>query len=58
MQVEQNIATFKAKSVQKVIANCPHCFNTLRNEYPSFDGEFEIIHHSVFLAAARRARAS
>jgi Fe-S oxidoreductase len=50
LQAEQNIATFKAKSVQKVIANCPHCYNTIAHEYPQLDGEFETVHHSVFLA--------
>ncbi len=50
LQAEQNIATFKAKSVQKVIANCPHCYNTIAHEYPQFDGKFETVHHSVFLA--------
>jgi Fe-S oxidoreductase len=50
LQAEQNIQTFKAKSVQKVIANCPHCYNTIAHEYPQFDGRFETVHHSVFLA--------
>jgi Fe-S oxidoreductase len=50
MQAEQNIATFKAKGVQKVIANCPHCYNTIKHEYPQFEGTFEVEHHSVFLA--------
>ena len=50
LQAEQNIATFKSKSVQKVLANCPHCYNTIAHEYPQFDGTFETIHHSVFLA--------
>ena len=55
IQAEQNIETFKAKSVQKVIANCPHCYNTITHEYPQFAKpdapvEFETIHHSVFLA--------
>jgi Fe-S oxidoreductase len=55
LQAEQNIATFKAKGVQKVIANCPHCYNTIAHEYPQFaadgqPGKFETIHHSVFLA--------
>ncbi len=49
MQAEQNIEIMKAKSVQKVLANCPHCYNTIANEYPQFDGEFETIHHTVFL---------
>jgi Fe-S oxidoreductase len=50
LQAEQNIQTFKAKNVQKVIANCPHCYNTIAREYAQFDGKFETVHHSVFLA--------
>jgi Fe-S oxidoreductase len=50
LQAEQNIQTFRAKNVQKVIANCPHCYNTIAHEYPQFDGKFETTHHSVFLA--------
>ena len=34
----------------KIIANCPHCFNTLANEYPDFGGEYEVIHHSELLS--------
>jgi Fe-S oxidoreductase len=47
---EQNVATMKAAGVTKVIANCPHCFNTLRNEYPDYGGEFEVVHHSQLIA--------
>ena len=46
---EQLIGTFKEKNVQKVITNCPHCFNTFKNEYPQFDGHFEVFHHTEFL---------
>ncbi|MHB1235593.1 MAG: heterodisulfide reductase-related iron-sulfur binding cluster [Microbacteriaceae bacterium] len=49
---QQLIETFKAKNVQKVITNCPHCFNTFKNEYPQFDGHFEVIHHTEFLSQA------
>ncbi len=49
---QQLIETFKAKNVQKVITNCPHCFNTFKNEYPQFDGHFEVLHHTEFLAGA------
>jgi len=49
---QQLIETFKTKGVQKVITNCPHCFNTFKNEYPQFDGHFEVIHHTEFLARA------
>ena len=47
---QQLVETFRAKNVQKVITNCPHCFNTFKNEYPQFDGHFEVIHHTEFLA--------
>ena len=48
----QLVETFKAKQVQRVITNCPHCFNTFKNEYPQFDGHFEVLHHTEFLAQA------
>ncbi|MDP2674319.1 MAG: (Fe-S)-binding protein [Dehalococcoidia bacterium] len=50
MQTEQNIETFKAKGVRKIISNCPHCFNTMKHEYPQLDGRFEVVHHSEFFA--------
>jgi len=50
MQATANIELFKAKGVKKIITNCPHCFNVFRNEYPQFDGEFEVIHHAELLA--------
>ena len=49
---QQLIETFKSKGVQRVITNCPHCFNTFKNEYPQFDGKFEVLHHTEFLAKA------
>jgi Fe-S oxidoreductase/nitrate reductase gamma subunit len=50
MQIETTLEALKSKSVQKIITNCPHCFNTLRNEYPQFGGEFEVYHHTQLLA--------
>ena len=50
MQIEGTLAALKGKQVQKIITNCPHCFNTLRNEYPGFGGEFEVFHHTQLLA--------
>ncbi len=44
------IETFKANKVKKIITNCPHCFNTMANEYPHFEGKFEVIHHTTFLS--------
>ncbi len=46
---EQNVETMNAVGVTKVIANCPHCFNTLRNEYPQYGGHYEVIHHTELL---------
>ncbi len=48
---EQNIATMNEVGVTKVIANCPHCFNTLRNEYPQYGGNYEVIHHTELLGS-------
>jgi Fe-S oxidoreductase/nitrate reductase gamma subunit len=50
MQAAKNIETFKKYDVKKIVASCPHCFNTLKNEYPQFGGEFEVIHHTQFIA--------
>ncbi|HEY2259041.1 MAG TPA: (Fe-S)-binding protein [Solirubrobacteraceae bacterium] len=47
---EQNVATLNEAGVTKIIANCPHCFNTLGNEYPDFGGDYEVIHHSEVLS--------
>jgi Fe-S oxidoreductase len=47
---EQNVGTLNEAGVQKVVASCPHCFNTLRNEYPDFGGDYEVVHHSELLA--------
>jgi len=46
----QNVELFKSYNIKKIIAMCPHCFNTLKNEYPQFDGNFEVIHHSTFIS--------
>ena len=47
---QQNVATLDGAGVKKIIASCPHCFNTLANEYPDFGGNYEVVHHSEFLA--------
>jgi Fe-S oxidoreductase len=47
---EQNVKTLNEAGVTKIIANCPHCFNTLGNEYPDFGGHYEVIHHTEVLA--------
>jgi Fe-S oxidoreductase len=45
----QNIETFAGMGVKKIITQCPHCFNTLANEYPQLGGTYEVVHHSQFL---------
>ena len=47
---EANVQTMHDAGVTKVIANCPHCFNTIRNEYPDYGGRFDVIHHSQLIA--------
>ena len=47
---EQNVETLNEAGVTKIIANCPHCFNTLGNEYGDFGGDYEVIHHTELLA--------
>ena len=50
MLANQNIETFKKHNIKKILTHCPHCFNTIKNEYPQFGGEFEIVHHTEFIA--------
>ncbi|HVM58354.1 MAG TPA: (Fe-S)-binding protein [Gaiellaceae bacterium] len=47
---EQNVATLNGAGVTKIVASCPHCFNTLANEYPDFGGRYEVVHHTELLA--------
>jgi len=47
---EQNVATLNDAGVTKIVASCPHCFNTLANEYPDFGGRYEVVHHTELLA--------
>ncbi|HET7875005.1 MAG TPA: (Fe-S)-binding protein [Methylomirabilota bacterium] len=44
-----NVETLKRYRFQTIVTACPHCFNTIRNEYPDFDGRFRVIHHSQLL---------
>jgi len=46
MQAEANITTFNKYEVKKVLTGCPHCFNTLKNEYPQFGFNAEVLHHT------------
>jgi len=45
----QNIEVLNNYGVKKIVTTCPHCFNILKNEYPSLGGNYDVIHHSTFL---------
>jgi Fe-S oxidoreductase len=49
MQAMSNIQVLNGYQVKKIVTACPHCFNTLKNEYPELGGNYEVIHHSTFL---------
>lgn len=49
MQAMNNIQVLNGYGVKKIVTACPHCFNTLKNEYPELGGNYEVIHHSSFL---------
>lgn len=49
MMAYQNIQLFKGYGIKKIVTTCPHCFNILKNEYPALGGNYEVIHHTVFL---------
>jgi Fe-S oxidoreductase len=49
MQALQNINTLDSYGVTKIVTTCPHCFNTLKNEYPELGGHYKVMHHTQFL---------
>lgn len=49
MQAMMNIQVLKGYEVTKIVTTCPHCFNTLKNEYPQLGGKFDVIHHSQLI---------
>lgn len=49
MQAVTNIEVMNAYGVKKVVTACPHCFNTLKNEYPGLGGSYDVVHHTQFL---------
>ena len=46
----QNVGTLNGAGIKKIVTTCPHCFNTIGNEYPDFGGRYEVVHHTEFLA--------
>ena len=49
MQAVTNIEVMNAYAVKKIVTTCPHCFNTLKNEYPELGGKYEVVHHTQLL---------
>ncbi|MFN8243833.1 MAG: (Fe-S)-binding protein [Ferruginibacter sp.] len=49
MMAYQNIQLLNGYGINKIVTACPHCFNTLKNEYPELGGQYEVIHHASFL---------
>ena len=49
MQAVTNIEVLNSYDVKKIVTACPHCFNTLKNEYPTLGGDYEVMHHTQFL---------
>jgi Fe-S oxidoreductase len=50
MLAAANIQLLKDYDIRKIVTACPHCYNTLKNEYPQFGGDFEVIHHTELIA--------
>jgi Fe-S oxidoreductase len=46
---ETNVEVLNTYGVRKIITSCPHCFNTIKNEYPQFGGNYEVLHHAEFV---------
>jgi len=49
MQAMSNITVLNGYNIKKIVTACPHCFNTIKNEYPELGGNYEVIHHSTYL---------
>jgi len=49
MMAEANVETLNSAKVKKIVTTCPHCMHTLKNEYPQFGGNFEVVHHTEFI---------
>lgn len=49
MQAMSNIQVLNAYNIKKIVTACPHCFNTLKNEYPELGGDYEVLHHTQYI---------
>jgi Fe-S oxidoreductase/nitrate reductase gamma subunit len=50
MQAQANVETLNGYGVQKILVQCPHCLNTIKNEFPQFGGKYEVVHHTELIA--------
>ncbi|MFD2550962.1 (Fe-S)-binding protein [Bizionia sediminis] len=55
MQAVTNIEVLNAYEITKIVTTCPHCFNTMKNEYPELGGKYEVMHHTQFLKSLLEA---
>ena len=49
MQAMQNIETLNGYGIKRLVTACPHCYNSLKNEYPSLGGNYDVVHHTQFI---------
>jgi len=49
MLITENVATMGKYKFKRIVTTCPHCFNTIKNEYPQFGGKYEVVHHTDFI---------
>jgi len=47
---EQNIEAFKSHGIKEIVTTCPHCYNTIKNEYPRYGGNFKVVHYTQLIA--------
>jgi Fe-S oxidoreductase/nitrate reductase gamma subunit len=50
IMAEQNIEVFKAHNIKEIITSCPHCYHTIKNEYPKYGGDFKVVHYTQLIA--------
>jgi len=50
IMAEQNIEIFKSHNIKEIITSCPHCYHTIKNEYPRYGGDFKVVHYTQFIA--------
>lgn len=55
MLAQQNVETLNGVGAKRILTTCPHCFNTLKHEYPAFGGRYEVVHHAGFIADLLRS---